>query len=162
MKYNYVYIIIFIIIILYLLKNIKCYEFFNIQPIVIPSESERYNNLKPTTIFDDLYFKSGNKYYNALDNETTLDTPPTNYITIKKGDDGINGRSITTDPPKGQCNSDIIHNLSELKNFNLFLKSTNGISNISLIADILSLLLRKFVFSISVNSFLYSPHLPIK
>lgn len=116
MKYNYVYIIIFIIIILYLLKNIKCYEFFNIQPIVIPSESERYNNLKPTTIFDDLYFKSGNKYYNALDNETTLDTPPTNYITIKKGDDGINGRDVTTDPPKGQCNSDIIHNISELKN----------------------------------------------
>ena len=114
MKYNYVYIIIFIIIILYLLKNIKCYEFFNIQPIVIPSE--RYNKLNPTTIFDDLYFKSGNKYYNALDNETTLDTPPTNYITIKKGDDGIDGRSITTDPPKGQCNRDIINNISELKN----------------------------------------------
>ena len=55
MKYNYVYIIIFIIIILYLLKNIKCYEFFNIQQIVI--HSKRYNKLNPTTIFDDLYFK---------------------------------------------------------------------------------------------------------
>ena len=107
MKYNYVYIIIFIIIILYLLKNIKCYEFFNIQPIVIPQE--RYNKLNPTTIFDDLYFKSGNKYYNALDNKTTLDTPPTNYITIKKGDDGIDGRDVTTDPPKGQCNSCLLY-----------------------------------------------------
>jgi hypothetical protein len=114
MKYNYVYIIIFIIIILYLLKNIKCYEFFNIPPISIPPE--RYNKLNSTTIFDDLYFKSGNKYHNALDNEITLDTPPTNYITIKKGDDGINGSSITTDPPKGQCNSDKIYNISELKN----------------------------------------------
>ena len=133
MKYNYVYIIIFIIIILYLLKNIKCYEFFNIQPIVIPSE--RYNNLNSTTIFDDLYFKSGNKYHNALDNEITLDTPPTNYITIKKGDDGINGRSITTDPPKGQCNSDKIHNISELKNT----KSSTTINQLLIDANKLSI-----------------------